>query len=56
MIKVGFIGAVSKEWMGGLNYFRNLLHSISLLENRKIKDKSPLDFFSEKLKDDQILL
>ena len=37
MIKVGFIGAVSKEWMGGLNYFKNLLHSISLSENKKIE-------------------
>lgn len=36
MIRVGFIGAVSKEWMGGLNYFKNLLYAISVLENRKI--------------------
>lgn len=49
MIKVGFIGAVSKEWMGGLNYFRNLLHSISLLENRKIE---PIVFVGIKTDED----
>jgi len=37
MIKVGFIGAVSKEWMGGLNYFNNLLYAISVLEDKKIE-------------------
>ena len=37
MIRVGFIGAVSKEWMGGLNYFKNLLHAISIIENKKIE-------------------
>ena len=36
MIKVGFIGAVSKEWMGGLNYFNNLLFSIDSLNNKEI--------------------
>ncbi len=37
MIRVGFIGAVSKEWMGGLNYYKNLLYAISTLEEKKIK-------------------
>ena len=37
MIKVGFIGAVSKEWMGGLNYYKNLLYAISILEDKKIE-------------------
>ena len=32
MIKVGFIGSVSKEWMGGLNYFKNLLFAINSIE------------------------
>ena len=32
MIKVGFIGAVSKEWMGGLNYYKNLLLVLELFE------------------------
>ncbi|MCG3710613.1 glycosyltransferase [Aliarcobacter butzleri] len=49
MIKVGFIGAVSKEWMGGLNYFKNLLHSISLLENKKIE---PIVFVGIKTDED----
>jgi glycosyltransferase involved in cell wall biosynthesis len=29
MIRVGFIPAVSKEWMGGLNYFKNLFYAIN---------------------------
>jgi glycosyltransferase involved in cell wall biosynthesis len=37
MIKVGFIGAVSKEWMGGLNYFKNLLFAINSLENKELE-------------------
>ena len=37
MIKVGFIGAVSKEWMGGLNYFNNLLYALSAIEDKKIE-------------------
>jgi glycosyltransferase involved in cell wall biosynthesis len=37
MIKVGFIGAVSKEWMGGLNYFKNLLYAISNLEKKEFE-------------------
>lgn len=36
MIRVGFIGAVSKEWMGGLNYYKNLLYALSILVNRQI--------------------
>lgn len=37
MIRVGFIGTVSKEWMGGLNYYKNLLFAISMLEDKKIE-------------------
>ena len=37
MIKVGFIGAVSKEWMGGLNYFNNLLFAIDCLNNKELQ-------------------
>ncbi|MBS4067762.1 glycosyltransferase [Sulfurimonas sp.] len=33
VIRVGFIGAVSKEWMGGLNYFKNLLYAIKSIDN-----------------------
>ena len=29
--------SVSKDWMGGLNYFKNILKAISLIENRKIE-------------------
>ena len=28
MIRVGFIGAVTCEWTGGLNYYRNLLYAL----------------------------
>jgi len=37
MIKVGFIGAVSKEWMGGLNYFNNLLFAINSLKKKELE-------------------
>ncbi len=37
MIRVGFVGAVSKEWMGGLNYFKNLLFALNSLENKEIE-------------------
>jgi putative glycosyltransferase len=37
MIKVGFIGSVSKEWMGGLNYFKNLLFAINSIEEKELE-------------------
>ena len=37
MIKVGFIGSVSKEWMGGLNYFKNLLFAINAIEEKELE-------------------
>ena len=37
MIKVGFIGAVSKEWMGGLNYYKNLLFALDTSEDKKLE-------------------
>lgn len=37
MIRIGFIGAVSKEWMGGLNYFKNLLYAIDSLNDPNIE-------------------
>jgi len=49
MIRVGFIGAVSKEWMGGLNYFKNLLYAISILENKEIE---PIVFVGKKTDED----
>lgn len=30
MIKVGFVASLSKEWMGGVNYFKNLLYAIHM--------------------------
>lgn len=36
MIKIGFIGAVSKEWMGGLNYFKNLLFAIDFVKDKEL--------------------
>jgi len=49
MIRVGFIGAVSKEWMGGVNYFKNLLFAISILDNKEIE---PIVFVPTKLDND----
>jgi glycosyltransferase involved in cell wall biosynthesis len=37
MIKVAFIGSVSKVWMGGLNYYKNLLYAISTIKNQEIE-------------------
>ena len=37
MIKVGFIGSVSKEWMGVLNYFKNLLFAINSIEKKELE-------------------
>lgn len=37
MIKVGFIGAVSSKWMGGLNYYKNLLFALKTLESHNIE-------------------
>lgn len=36
MIKVGFIGTITKEWMGGLNYFKNLLAALDTIENKEL--------------------
>jgi glycosyltransferase involved in cell wall biosynthesis len=36
MVKVAFLGTVSKEWMGGLNYYKNLLFALSCLENSEL--------------------
>ncbi len=37
IVRVGFLGNVSKEWMGGVNYLKNLLYAISILPNGQIK-------------------
>ena len=37
MIKIGLIGSVSKEWMGGYNYFKNLLYAINVLGSNELK-------------------
>ncbi len=36
MIKVGFIGTITKEWMGGLNYFKNLLAALDTIKNKEL--------------------
>lgn len=48
MKKVGFI-LPSKEWMGGINYYKNLLYAVSLLNNKKFK---PVVFVGAKVDDD----
>lgn len=50
MIRVGFIGAVSKEWMGGLNYFKNLLFALHSIEEKKLE----IFVFVGKKTDDEI--
>lgn len=37
MIRVGFLGSVSREWMGGLNYFKNLLFALDAQEEKKLE-------------------
>jgi hypothetical protein len=37
MIKIGIIGAVSSDWMGGFNYFRNLIISLDTLKNKELE-------------------
>lgn len=37
MIRVGFIGTVSKEWMGGLNYFKNLFFALKSFANKDVE-------------------
>jgi len=37
MIRVGFIGAVSREWIGGLNYFKNLLFALHSLKTKEVE-------------------
>lgn len=44
-INVGFIGAVSEKWMGGLNYYKNLLFALSQKNNSQIK---PVVFLGKK--------
>ncbi len=36
LIRVGFVIKVSKDWLGGFNYFKNLFFAISVLDNPKI--------------------
>lgn len=45
MFKVGFIIFASSGWMGGTNYYKNLLYSVSALKEKKIQ---PVLFFGEK--------
>ncbi len=37
MIRVGFIGTLSKEWMGGLNYFKNLLFALDAVKTKELE-------------------
>lgn len=36
-INVAFMGEYSSEWMGGVNYLKNLLYSLSKLQEKKIR-------------------
>lgn len=37
MIKVGFAGQFSKDWMGGLNYFRNLFFALDSVKKKELE-------------------
>jgi glycosyltransferase involved in cell wall biosynthesis len=37
MIRIGFIGNVSSQWMGGMNYYKNLLFAIASLKDKDIE-------------------
>ena len=37
MIRVGFILSVSKEWMGGVNYYKNLLFALSTVKEKELE-------------------
>lgn len=50
MIRVGFIRAISKEWMGGVNYFRNLLFALNAVDDKKLD----IYFFVGKKTDSEI--
>jgi glycosyltransferase involved in cell wall biosynthesis len=45
MIRVGFIIFASEGWMGGTNYFKNLLYAVSALKDKKIQ---PVLIFGKK--------
>jgi len=45
MIRVAFVVLTSNKWIGGANYFKNLLYAISKIENKKIQ---PVLFFSSR--------
>ena len=47
LIKVGF--AIDARWIGGFNYYRNLLLAISQIPNRKIE---PVIFLGKKTSDE----
>lgn len=49
MIKVGFIFPDYTQWIGGLNYYKNLIEAIFLLPNRQIE---PVIFTSRSQVDD----
>jgi len=37
MIRVGFVAGHSREWIGGINYHRNLLYAITCLDDKQIE-------------------
>lgn len=37
MIRVGFVAGHSRDWIGGINYHRNLLYAISCLDDKQIE-------------------
>lgn len=45
MIKIGFIAEHDKDWMGGIHYYKNLLHAISTLKDTEI---TPIIFVGKK--------
>lgn len=37
MIKIGFIGALTKDWTGGINYFKNLLYALNISKKGELE-------------------
>ncbi len=37
MIKVGLVLVINENWLGGVNYYRNLTNAVNLLPNRNIE-------------------
>ena len=51
MINIAFLGRPTKDWMGGINYQKNLLFALQSLKTKKVK---PIVFLGKKTDSDII--